>query len=229
MINNFFRIFTYTPWEVKKEKKLEEVKLLSIRAIFPSFPIIESEFFEDLLSNIYEYSHYSYYESIRRIIGPNKEDYNITPWLFLWAMDKDGRIFQMLFQKTKLDKKPSQAVLVALAPPELVKLFSQFKKNAIHKTLSLLNSPKSLRFLIVLGPKGKSLVEESKFFQIDRRRLEKLKYIAQLANMPNVEGQWFPSFVPRCPICNELLVGIEDYRVGFGQLICPRCGYTKSK
>ena len=131
-----------------------------------------------------------------------------------------------MFQKIK-DAAASHAILVALAPPELAKLFQEHEKGAILRTLSLLNDPKKIRFLTVLGPKGKSIAEEQQLIQVSKTDLNKMKALNYMGKIPNIQGQWFPSFSPQCPICNELLVGMQNYQVGFGQLICPRCGYKK--
>jgi len=227
-MNNFFSVFTYTPWDNLNTKLLAEVKLLSLKSITKTYPVIELEFFDDLLSNLYNFKHYSWVQCIKRIIGPNNEDYDIAPWNFIWAMDNEGRIFQFLIQKEKNEFKDSQATLVALAPPELGKLFNQYKEGAILRTLSLLNNPKKMKFLIVLAPKGKSIAEEQQLIQVDKKALEKLKHINKLKQMPNIKGQWFPEYSPRCPNCNKLITEIKGFNVGFAKLKCPYCGYEKS-
>ena len=72
--------------------------------------------------------------------------------------------------------KGSQATLVALAPPELGKLFDQYKKEAILRSLSLLNNPKKMKFLMVLAPKGKSVAEDQQLLQVNKNDLEKFKF-----------------------------------------------------
>ncbi|MFX1277038.1 MAG: hypothetical protein ACFFBP_11170 [Promethearchaeota archaeon] len=227
-MNEFFKIYTHTPWDNLKSDQLVEVKLMSLKSIFKNFPVIEKEFFEDLLSNVYKQGHYSYIQSLKRIIGPTNEDYDIASWIFLWAIDSQKRMYQFLFQKTKIQDKPSQSVLAALAPPELGKLISEHEKDAIHRIFTLLNTPKKIQFLMILAPKGKSIAEESQFYEIDQDKIDKFKRAQIMGNMPNIQGQWFPNFSPKCPICNELLVGLENYRISGGKIICPRCGYQKS-
>ena len=46
-----------------------------------------------------------------------------------------------------------------------------------------------------------------------------------LKQMPNIKGQWYLHHAPRCPVCNELMTELKDYKVGFVRLICPHCGY----
>ncbi|MFX0035301.1 MAG: hypothetical protein ACFE9I_06640, partial [Candidatus Hermodarchaeota archaeon] len=170
--------------------------------------------------------HYSWIESIKRVTGPKNEDYDITNFTFLWAFDIQNRLYQFLFQKEK-----EQGILVGIAPPELAKLFSTHGKGAILKTLSLLNDHSKIKFLMILAPKGKSIAEERQLFQLSKEQYDRMKFIDMLKNQPNISGQWFPSYEPRCPICNELLMDLSglDFRVGLGQLICPRCGYKKLK
>jgi len=222
-MSNFFKIYTLTPWDSLNSNILTEVKLYSLKDIFKTFPVIELEFFDDILSNLYKFKHYSWVESIKRIVGPNAEDYDIKPWNFVWGMDNERRIYQLLIQKTE-----EKAILVALAPPELGKLFKQYKKEAILRTLSLLNNPNKMKFLMVLTPKGKSIAEEQQLFQVNKKDLEKLKFNNMFKQMPNIKGQWFPEYSPRCPNCNKLITEIKGFNVGFIKLKCPYCGHQKS-
>ncbi len=221
-MSNYFKIYTLTPWDSLNSNELTEVKLLSLKNIFNTFPVVEPEFFDDMLSNLYKYKHYSWVESIKRIIGPNSEDYEIEPWNLLWGMDIDRRIYQLLMQKTE-----EKAILVALAPPELAKLFTQYKKEAIIKILSLLNNPNMMRFLTVLAPKGKSIAEEQQLLQVNKSDLDKFKFQNILKQMPNIKGQWFPEYSPRCPNCNKLITQIKGLNLAFLKFTCPFCGYQK--
>ncbi|MBD3214347.1 MAG: hypothetical protein GF311_17180 [Candidatus Lokiarchaeota archaeon] len=226
-MDQFFTIYTYTPWDNLNNNKLSKVRLLSLLSLFKKYPVIEPEFFDDLQSNIHKSKNYSQVESIKRIVGPNKKDYDIKDWNFLWAMDLQNRIYQFLFQKTGPDK--ASGIFVAIAPPELVKLLSQHKKEAILRIFSLLNKPEQLQFVLLLKAKGKSIAEEQQKFDIKDANLEKIKLMEYLKEVPNVDGQWFPNFAPKCPVCNAQLTNIKGYRVGFGKLVCTRCGYEKNK
>ncbi|MFX1417911.1 MAG: hypothetical protein ACFE9N_03205 [Promethearchaeota archaeon] len=221
-MSNFFKIYTLTPWDSLDLKTLTEVKLYSLKNIFKTFPVIEPEFFDDILSNLYKFKHYSWVESIKRIIGPNNEDYQIEPWNFVWGMDNERRIYQLLMQKSE-----EKAILVALAPPELGKLLKQYKKEAIIRILSLLNNPNRMKFLMVLAPKGKSIAEKQKLLQVNKKDLEKKRFEKILKQMPNIKGQWFPEYSPRCPNCNKLITEIKGLNVGSLKFICPYCGYKK--
>ena len=225
-MNKFFSVFAYTPWDNINTEVLSEVKLLSLKSLIKTFPVVEPGFFDDLRSNMYKFNHYSWMECIKRIVGPNNEDYDIKPWIFIWAMDHEGRMFQFLIQKIEEESKDSQAVLVALAPPELAKLFEEYKEGAILRTLSLLNNPKRMKFLIVLAPKGKSIAEEQQLLQINKQDLERLKFVSNLKHMPNIKGQWFPTYDVKCPICNGPLTQVYAPEVG---LKCKTCGFKKVK
>ncbi len=226
-MNDFFTIYTYTPWDNLRTNELTEIRLLSLKSLLKSYPVIEPAFFDDLVSNLYNFQHYSRIKSIKRINGTNKEDYDISPWIFIWAMDSVRRIYQLLFQKMKNETEGSQATLVALAPPEIGKLFSEYKEEAILRTLSILNNPKEMKFLIVLVPKGKSIAEEQQLLPISESKLDNLKFINTLKKMPNIKGEWFPSFDPRCPVCKGIMTELKDYKLGFKKLVCPQCGYEK--
>lgn len=165
-------------------------------------------------------------ESIKRVQGPNNEDYDISPWTFIWAMDKDRRMYQLLLQKEK-NEESAQAILAALAPPELAKLIQEYKKDALLRILSLLNTPEKINFLMVLAPKGKSIAQEQQPIPINKQQLKNVHFQNVLKNMPNIQGQWFPTFSSTCPICNAKLVGLDNYEIGYGKMVCPRCGYYK--
>ena len=222
---DFFNIFTLTPWDSLNLKTLTEVKLFSLKNIFKTFPVIEPGFFDDIISNLYRFKHYSWVESIKRIVGPNGEDYDIKSWNLVWGMDNERRIFQFLFQKVKDEFKDSQATLVALAPRELGKLFKEYKKEAILRTLSLLNNPAKMKFLMVLAPKGKSIAEEQQLIQVNKKEVDKIKFYNMLKQMPNIKGQWFPEYSPRCPRCNKLFTKIKGFNIALYGYRCPYCGY----
>jgi hypothetical protein len=228
VVNQFFSIHTLTPWDGLNTNQLTQVKLLSLKSMFDSFPIIEKKFFSDLAKNTANNAHYSWNLSIKRIIGPNNEDYDITNFNFVWAMDDQQRMYQFLFQKVSETREASQGVLVALAPPELAKLIVDYESNAIIRILSLLNDSSKMSFLMILGPKGKSIAEESQLFQYNKNDAEKYKYINTLKTMPNIQGQWFPTVKFRCSICNNEISMVQNYAVvGVGNLVCPRCGHKK--
>jgi len=219
-MSNFFKIYTLTPWDSLNSKILTEVKLYSLKDLFKTFPVIEPEFFDDILSNLYKFKQYSWVESIKRIVGPNAEDYDIKLWNFVWGMDNERRIYQLLIQK-----KEEKAILVALAPPELGKLFKQYKKEAILRILSLLNNPNKMKFLMVLAPKGKSIAEEQQLFQVNKKDLEKLKFNNMLKKMPNIKGEWILTHSPRCSNCKREITEIKGLNVGFLKFKCPYCGH----
>jgi len=229
VMSEFFQVYTHTPWDNLETNELTKIRVLSLKSIFKKFPVIEKEFFDDLTSNIKKNPHYSWIESIKRIIGPKNEDYDIKNWLFIWGFDIENRTYQFLCQKTEEQQSSSKAVLVALAPPELGKLFSEFKKDAMHRIFSLINTPSKIKFLMVLAPKGSSIAQEYQAYSVDQKISEQMQYIKNFGQKPNLKGEWFPHYKPICPICNNFMMELKDYDVGFGQLICPSCGYKAVK
>jgi len=223
-MTDFFMVYTETPWDNLNTNQLTQIRVLSLKNILKRYPVIEPSFFDDLNSKILKNNHYMWVQSIKRIIGPKNEDYDISNWNFIYAFDDQRRMFQFLFQKVE-----EQGILVGLAPPELSKLFSDHGKGAILRILSLLTNPSKMKFLMVLGPRGKSIAEGQQLFQADKNYLEKLDYLKALKDVPNIQGDWYPSFDPRCPICNSFMSEIKDYRIGFGKLVCPQCGHKKMK
>ena len=124
-----------------------------------------------------------------------------------------------------MQKLKEKAILVALAPPELGKLFKQYKKEAIIRILSLLNNPNKMKFLMVLAPKGKSIAEEQQLLQVNKEYLEKLKFNNMLKQIPNIKGQWFNVQSPRCSNCGKEFTEIKGLNVGALKFKCPYCGH----
>lgn len=226
LMSQFFTLYTYTPWDGLKTNELSQIRLLSLKSVFKSYPVIEQPFFDDLSSKISDYVQYSKMKTIKRIVGPQNEEYSISNWSLIWAFDKERRVYQFLLQNV-IEKEEKKAILVALAPPELVKLLSQYGKGAILRTLSILNDPSAIKFLMILYAKGKSIAEEQKDLTFNKRYLENLRRADLLRSMPNIRGDWFPSYQPKCPVCNSFMTELDGYKVGFGKLICTKCGYEK--
>jgi hypothetical protein len=227
-MEQFFSIYTLTPWDNLSGDVLSHVKLLSLKSVLNKYPVIDSSFFDDLRLNLHKRGKFSTFNTIKRIVGPNKEDYDIRHWLFIWAMDNQKRMFQFLIQEEKVENE-TQFIMVALAPPEIGKLFADYGKDAIVKTLSLLNDSNKIKFLILLKAKGKSIAEDAQSFKFNQAQLNKLKFVEELKNIPNLKGQWFPTFEPKCPRCNTPLIDVNSYQIGLGTLICPKCGYEIRK
>lgn len=227
-MKELFSVFVYAPWDKLKTKKLTEIRFLSLKSIFDNYPVIETNFFEDLSENIRDNLNYSWFECIKRIVSPSKEDYGIQQWIIIWAMDMENRMYQFLFQKVE-DSEESKAVMVGLAPPELAKLFAEYKDSAILKILSLLNDPKKIKFLMVLAPKGISIAKEQQLIQANKNELDKIKFVNSLKDMPNIQGQWFFPRNPMCPDCKGLLIEKINYEKDCQMLICPQCGYERKK
>jgi hypothetical protein len=227
-MNQFFFIYTLTPWDKFTGEKLSIVKLLSLKCIINKYPVIEPSFFEDLHSNLRNQRKFTSINGIKRIVGPDNEDYDIKDWFLIWAMDNERRMFQFLIQEEK-SHDDSHYIMVALAPPEIGKLFVDYGKEAILKTLSLLNNSTKIKFLILLIAKGKSIAEDIQFLKFNKVQQDKLNFLQELKNMPNIKGQWFPTFDPKCPRCNNPLMDLNSYQIGFGRLICPKCGYEIKK
>lgn len=223
----FWNLYTYTPWNPQKKGKLSQVRLKSIKESYGStYPIISQQFLKDLYKNISKYDHYSHTKSIKRIVDPSNNDYAIQNWNLIWAMDAKERIYQFLIQRKKVKNKVNN-IIVALAPPELMELIGKFQRDGLLKALSLLNSPKQIKFLKLLFARGKSLAETQQRFKVDKEDLKKIKMANYMKRQPNVEGQWFPSFAPKCPICGNYMQELEAYRFMFRKWACPTCGYEK--
>lgn len=223
----FWNLYTYTPWNPQKKGKLSQVRLKSIKESYGStYPIISQQFLKDLYRNISKYDHYTSTKSIKRIVDPSNNDYRIQNWNLIWAMDAKERIYQFLIQRKKVKNKVNN-IIVALAPPELMELVGKFQRDGLLKALSLLNSPEQIKFLKLLFARGKSLAETQQRFKVDKEDLKKIKMANYMKRQPNINGQWFPSFAPKCPVCGNYMQELEAYRFMFRKWACPTCGYEK--
>ncbi len=218
---HYFTVSVLNSWDPKRSSKISEVNLLSLKIILGKFPMIEKQFFSDLRDNLKNKPNYFSLRSIKRIVGPQKEDYELADWTLLWGLDFKFRAYQVLIQKSKDGK----GTLAAIGPVGLASFFDRMKWNSILPILSLLNSPEKMKFLVTLVPKGESIVKEMEQQKLKSAQVEQI--INQWNSMKNVEGQWFPSFKPRCPVCNGSMEELQGYQVGFAKLICPRCGYSR--
>lgn len=220
---HYFTVSVLNSWDPIKNNKISNVNLLSFKFLLGKFPKVEYSFFDDLKSNLKSELNYLSLNSIKRIVGTDKEDYELANWSFLWGLDFKYRSYQLLIQSSKEGK----GTIAAVGPVGLASFFDKMKWNGIIPTLSLLNSPDKMKFLVLLTPSGESIAKEKeqqklRSFQVDQ-------IIDRWNSMKNIEGQWFPSFKPTCPVCNELMEEFKGYEVGFGQIICPRCGYSANK
>ena len=74
-MTDFFNIYTEIPWDNLKTNQLTQIRVLSLKSVFKTYPVIEPSFFDDLNSKIININHYMWVESIKRITGPKNEDY----------------------------------------------------------------------------------------------------------------------------------------------------------
>ena len=213
----YFKVTVFNTWDPRGVKISSNVNLLSSKFILGKFPKIENRFFEDLNENIKNKPHYFSQESIKKIVGPEKEEYNILDWVFLWGFDFKKRGFQLLIQK----ETEGKGILVAIGPMELASFFDRMKLNSILPTLSLVNSSNKMKFVVLLKPRQESIIEKTQIDKIDSKKLKEI--VNYWKSIKNVNGQWFPKFKPRCSRCGTLIPELQGFEIGFIPLICPRC------
>ncbi len=51
-MTDFFNIYTETPWDNLKANQLTQIRVLSLKSVFKTYPVIEPSFFDDLNSKI---------------------------------------------------------------------------------------------------------------------------------------------------------------------------------
>ena len=219
-----YYLSTKTSWQKSKAK----VGLQSITESFGSYPLVERKFFDDINILCRKENHYYVEMGLLQLVNEQGKELNPDLWILIWARDFKDRVFQILLERHP--DSHGKGTIVALGPPELFEFFSSMKQNAILPTLSLLNTPKKMKSVVVVVSRPKSYQEKRK----EKNQYQALgrfqNWIEDLKGTPNVKGQWFPSNAPICPVCGSPIVGIADeYNIGFGYIVCPDCGYMNRK
>lgn len=212
--------------EVSWLKGSQTFQLTDIRDIYVTYPTINKLFFQHLVSNIQSDKKYFAESGLKRIFDSQKQEFEPHQWIFVWAEDFKGRFFYILF--TRSPDYGGNGALAAAGPPEFAQFLRGEGKPAVLATLTLLNRPdkiKSVAVIVSSNPPNTKIVEKIK--KITPQLQQFSQWINQLKSTKNVEGQWFPSYVPKCPVCNGPLVGLTGYKVGFAQIVCPQCGYSR--
>ncbi|MHA1341569.1 MAG: hypothetical protein ACTSRZ_16730 [Promethearchaeota archaeon] len=213
-----FRILTRVSWA----PNVLTIDLIDLYKIFGAYPLVSKKFFKDLINNIERKSNYWAEAGFQEIISNGKR-YEPHEWIFLWAIDFRDRLFWILFSRSY--ELSGKGAIAAVGPPEFAEFIKQTGKAAIVPTLTLINDPEKMKKVVVIVSNPK----EAKKPKLSPELLQFKAWVDQLKMQKNVKGQWFPSFAPVCPVCNEKMVGLADYEVGFAQMICPRCGYQQKK
>jgi len=213
-----FKVITRTSWA----PNYLTIELEDVYNIFSSYPLVSKKFFKDLVNNIERKNHYWAEAGFQEIIA-NGQRYEPHDWIFIWAIDFKDRLFWILFSRAV--ELGGRGALAGIGPPEFTEFIKQFGKNSIIPTLTLINDPEKMKKVVVIV----SNPIEAKKPKINPELQQFKLWIDQLKMQKNVKGQWFPSFAPVCPVCNQKLVGLADYEVGFAQMICPNCGYQQKK
>jgi hypothetical protein len=204
-----YYLSTRTSWQ----KKPQKLGLTDVREALSEYPLIEKKFFNDLNQLCRKENQYVVEMGLLHLINNKKKKLNPDLWILLWAKDFRDRIFQILIERHP-DYKGKGAI-AALGPPDLLEFFSSMKHNAILPTLTLLTTPEKIKSFYVVVSRPESYKKKQKKKQNFQALARFQKWIHQLKQ------------TPKCPICGGPLVGIQDqYRVGFGYMICPECGYN---
>ncbi|MHA2000793.1 MAG: hypothetical protein ACTSVU_01720 [Promethearchaeota archaeon] len=215
---------TKTSWQ-KTPIKLE---LHDMNDAITPYPLIESAFFEDMNTLCRKNNHYVVEMGLLHLVNQTQKELNPDLWILIWGKDFKDRIFQILIERPS--DYGGRGAIAAIGPNDLLEFFSSMKRNAILPTLTLLSSPEKMKAVYIIVSRPKSYNEKAKEKQQLQGMARFKNWIDELKRMPNKEGQWFPSNAPKCPICGGPIVGIADeYRIGFGYMICPECGYMNRK
>ncbi|GAB4315291.1 MAG: hypothetical protein Kow0069_17080 [Promethearchaeota archaeon] len=215
----YWQAFVRPEW-ADPEEELEPVRLRDVRDVFDGYPKLDRRLLGDLRKLGRDDRRYLLEMALEKLHARG-QDVDPANWLLVWFVDFRRRPFFLL-----LEREGDDVLFVAAGPEEFVGFLREYHHDAIGPTFTLLTTPDMVKIAVVYTSKVKPPAYEVK------RRLEKYAevqaIVERLRATPNVEGQWFPNFAPTCPVCNEVLVGLEDARVGFGRLVCPRCGYHKA-
>ncbi|TFG20847.1 MAG: hypothetical protein EU530_02205 [Promethearchaeota archaeon] len=201
-------------------------QLTDIRDIYGTYPTISKLFFQHLVTNIQSSNRFFAESGLKRIKDSYNQEFEAHQWIFLWAEDFRGRYFYILFSRAS--EYGGNGALAAVGPPEFAEFLRGEGKPAILATLTLLNKPDMVKSVAVVVSSPKE-AQEAKT-QLESPQLKQFSnWIDSLKIAPNEKGQWFPAYLPQCPVCNAQLVGLEGYEVGFTSLVCPQCGFSKKK
>lgn len=219
-----FNLATRTSWQ-KEPTRMQMSDM--VNAIYP-YPLIERAFFDDLTENCRKNGNYQVEMGLMQVINQEKKNLDPDLWILIWGKDFRDREFQLL-----IERHPDfggKGAIAAVGPADFFEYLSGMKQKALPATLTLLNEPSKMKAVYVVVSRPKSYQERSKD-QSDMQAFARFKnWIEVLKQTPNKDGQWFPSNAPQCPLCGSPVVGIADeYRVGFGTLICPECGHSERK
>jgi hypothetical protein len=213
-------------WQLKLQarwnKAPEFLELTDAKKILGAYPKIEAKFVGDLKQYAKTASNYVIESAILELHTPAGLTVQPENWLLVLGTDSENRPYHFLIEKEK-----AGYIISAIGPQDFTNFVSETGKPAIGPILALLASPKKIRVLLVYVSYQTKPAWKPE--ELPTTKTPFLQWAQDLKNTPNVNGQWFPSFAPLCPVCNNPLVGLEQYKVGFGQLTCPRCGYKKSK
>ena len=219
-----FKIAAISTWLDKN--KPSEINLIDFGKEDGSYPKIEKPFFRDLITNCQTFEKYRIEGGLLGVFGPNGQSFVADDFIFLWAVDFKDRFFQFLINRSA--QEGGKGIIAAAAPLELIG-FLKNTNDSLVATLSLINDPEKMKgvmLLVTQPPSYKEKMEtEQKMQTISRFK----NWVDTLKMTPNKEGQWFPTFKPRCPICNKEMTELEGFNLVFTQLICPDCGFKMKK
>ncbi|MCF2138753.1 MAG: TFIIB-type zinc finger domain-containing protein [Candidatus Lokiarchaeota archaeon] len=219
-----FTLSTRTSWQ-KEQTRLD---LTDMKEFLYPYPLIERKFFDDLMKLCRSQATYYVEMGLISVFNNKKQQLNPDTWILIWALDFKDRVYQILIDRNV--KHKGRGAIAAVGPQDLGEFFARMKQNAILPLLTLINTPEKMKSVGVIVSRPKSYRDKQKERQEFQAFARFQKWIAQLKATPNKEGQWFPSSAPKCPVCGNPLVGISDnYRIGFGYLICPECGHSERR
>ena len=223
-----FQVVAQVSW---MNNSIQKINLVGMSEIFGNYPLISSKFFDDLVLNMKNQTHYWAESGFQSLVmsntGYEPKEYEPHEWIFLAATDFQNRAFHILFSRS-IEMKGKGAI-AAIGPNEFAGFMKGTGKDAIVATLSLINDPTKMKSvaIVVSRPKdAKDKMVEARDKQ-DMARFQ--QWIGKLNSDPNLDGQWFPTNDPICPNCNARMLGFADIRVGFVKMICPRCGKEMNK
>jgi hypothetical protein len=220
-----YSVVTHTTWQ----QNPTYVQFDDIKATMPTYPLIESKFFDDLVVCCRKTQNYYVEQALLQIQTEEKKKLNPDFWILIWGIDFKDRLIQLL-----IERNPSyggKGALAGIAPKEFVEFISSMKYNAILPTLTLLNTPEKMKQVAILVSRTESSQDRAKGDQ-NRKELERFKnWIDNLKQTPNVKGQWYPQtkILNECPKCGASMAGIAGNNALYGILICPNCGHTLAK
>jgi len=114
----------------------KELELFDAKAYFGGYLKIKRSYFNALFKTIKITKKYFTQKAIEKVIGPNKDNWTLNPWMLIIVKDNEKRKPFWLFIKREKDLS---GILVAIGPKPFAEFNNQNLSEAKREIKSLIN------------------------------------------------------------------------------------------